>query len=66
MMTDQELGTLYKVNQDLSHSAGLRGVFDAGYNLGFGLSSVTASTPLGSSIATDTQASSDVPPEVQL
>ena len=35
-MTDSDLENLYKANVSESHCAGLRGVFDAGYNLGAG------------------------------
>lgn len=30
-MTDQDLDNIYKQNLPVSHGAGLRGVFDAGY-----------------------------------
>lgn len=39
-MTDQDLEVLYKQNINESHAAGLRGVFDAGYNYGANVSQV--------------------------
>jgi hypothetical protein len=42
MMTNTDLENLYKINVSESHAAGLRGVFDAGYNLALGLTQATA------------------------
>ena len=41
-MTDNDLDNIYKQNVGESHFAGLRGVFDAGYNFGAGVSVAVA------------------------
>jgi hypothetical protein len=56
MMTDNELEVVYKANISESHYAGLRGVFDAGYALGAGLSAQVASVTDQSTASTVTDA----------
>lgn len=52
MMTSNDLETLYKLNVSESHTAGLRGVFDAGYNLALGLTVATANDAANAASAT--------------
>ena len=44
MMTDQDLINLYQKNLGESHYAGLRGIWDDGFNVGAGVSVQTAQT----------------------
>lgn len=60
MMTDQDLETLYKQNINESHAAGLRGIFDAGYQLGLGVQP-TAATPDESTVVAEAVAQADEP-----
>lgn len=61
-MTDADLETLYKVNLPTSHAAALRGVFDAGYEVGAG-ATVNAQTADASLTVSESTAAADIPQE---
>lgn len=63
-MTDTDIENLYKSNVNISHYAGLRAVFDAGYLLGQGVVAATATTTDASTSVTATQAQADDPANV--
>jgi hypothetical protein len=60
-MTDSELDAIYKTTLGVSHFAGLRAVFDAGYNLGTAMVPTTI-TPDETTVVTDTTAATYVDP----
>jgi hypothetical protein len=64
-MNDTELENLYKLNTGESHYAGLRGVFDAGYALGAGSSTLIAQNTDPSLTATSAQVTPLDPTSIQ-
>jgi hypothetical protein len=63
-MSDNELELVYKINLTTSHFAGLRGVFDAGYAAGAGLTASQAQSADNSTIVSDATMASDVDPNI--
>jgi hypothetical protein len=67
MMTDSDLDNIFKAGNNVSHAAGLRAVFDAGYDLGSSVSlsasagdpSSTISNPIAS-VTADPAAASNI------
>lgn len=64
-MTDNDLKTLYEQNLGVSEYAALRGVFDAGYAAGAGLSQSQAQTTDASNIVAPATAIDDDPTVAQ-
>lgn len=56
-MTDNDLETIYKSSLMVSHFAGLRAVYDAGYDAAAGVNPVTSE---GDASATQTAPAADV------
>lgn len=59
-MTDQDLEVIYKANVAESHAAGLRGVFDAGFNLALGQTQATSADASINAVAVTAQADTPV------